>query len=180
MSLQPFNKTSRKDGRSDGQVVFDLALNMKPNDILTYEILLEELQKDVDTDVIEFDRNRAYGAIRGANKKLLKKESRYLAVVRGKGYKLISAEEHLGVALSKKQTAQKYMQTGVEILENTIMDELSPAHKIVHEQQMLLMRGLYQKIKHHDERIGETESLLDKMRGEQLAMMERLNKLEDQ
>lgn len=178
MSLQPFNKTSRKDGRSDGQVVFDLVLNMKPNDILTYETLLEELQKDVDTDVIEFDRNRVYGAIRGANKKLLKKESRYLAVVRGQGYKLITAEEHLGVALSKKNTAQKYMKTGVEILQHTVMDELSPTHKIAHEQTMLLMKGLYQKIKHHDQRIGETETLLDRMRQDQLTMLERINKLE--
>lgn len=178
MSLQPFNKTSRKDGRSDGQVVFDLVLNMKPNDILTYETLLEELQKDIDT--VEFDRNRVYGAVKSANKKLLKKQSRYLAVIRGQGYKLITADEHLGVALNKKQTAQKYMKTGVEILEYTQFEELSPSHRIVHEQQMILMKGLYHKIKHHDQRIGETENLLDKMRNDQLAMIERLNKLEKQ
>src|SRR5690349_6602196 len=110
MSSQPFNKTSRKDGRSDGQVIYDLAVQLKPNDVLTFDVLLEELQKDTP---VEFDRNRVYGAVKNANRRLLKKENRYLSVIRSVGYKLITADEHLGIALAKKQTAQKYMQTGL-------------------------------------------------------------------
>lgn len=178
MSLQPFNKTSRKDGRSDGQVVFDLALNMKPDEILTFDVLLEELQKGV--DIIQFDRNRAYGAVKSANKRLLKKQNRYLAVIRGTGYKLIRAEEHLSLALSKKQSAERYMQTGVEILEHTVMDELSDPQKILHQQQMLLMKSLYQRVKYHDEKISETESIIDRMRQEQKQMRDRLKRLENQ
>lgn len=178
MSLQPYNKTQRKDGRSDGQVVFDVAIQAKPNDILRYEVLLDALQKDVNS--VEFDKNRVYGAIKSANRKLLKKHSRYLAVVRGTGYKLITADEHLGIALSKKQTAQKYMLTGLEILEHTVFDELSPTQRLLHEQQMVLMKGLYQKVKYHDEKLSETESMIDKMRNEQKAMQERLERLESQ
>jgi hypothetical protein len=178
MSLQAFNKTSRKDGRSDSQVIFDLALDMKPNDILTFEVLLAELQKDV--DVIQIDRNRTYGAVKRANKRLLKKQNRYLSVIRGMGYKLLQADEHLGVALQKKQTAQKYMQVGLDILEHTIFDELSPNQRILHEQQLLLMKSLYQKVRFHDEKLSETENLLDKMRAEQKMMQTRLEKLENQ
>lgn len=177
MSLLPYNKTQRNDGRSDGQVIFDLALKITPNEILTYDILLSALQEGVDS--VAFDRNRIYGAIKSANKKLLKKQNRYLAVIRGTGYKLISADEHLGVALAKKQSAQKQMQSGLEILEHTKYDELTPTHRLLHQQQLLVMKSLYLKVKYHDEKITQTENIVDKMRAEQLAMVERLDKLEN-
>ena len=176
MYSQPYNKTSRKDGRSDGQVVYDMALNLRPNDILSYDSLLTALQDGVE---IKFNRNRIYGAVKAGNKKLLKERNRYLAVIRGKGYKLISAEEHLGVALAKKQTAQKHMQTGVEILEHTAFEELSPTHRAIHERQMMIMKGLYSQIKHHEQKFVETDNLIEKLRQQQETIEERLERLEN-
>jgi hypothetical protein len=176
MCLQPYNKTSRKDGRSDGRVIYDLAVGLKPNEVLTYDILLNALQEGIND--VEFNKNRVYGAIKSANRKLLKNHNRYLAVIRREGYKMITAEEHLSVALAKKQSAQKNMQSGLEILEHTVLEELKPTHRILHEQQMMLMKSLYQRVKFHDEKINETENIIGKMRADQQVMLERLEQLE--
>lgn len=174
--MPEYKKTSRTDGRSDGQVIYDLAAEMKPNDILHFADLIEILQQGVTS--ITYDKNRAYSAVRSANKKLLKKNNRYLQVVRGTGYKMITSEEHLAVALSKKQSAQKNMQLGLQVLEHTVFDELTPAHRILHEQQMMIMRAIHQRVKFHDEKLSETDNIIDRMRNEQAAMMNRLEKLE--
>jgi DNA-binding winged helix-turn-helix (wHTH) protein len=162
MSYQrAYTKTSRLDGRSDSQVVYDLASQMKPNNVLTFQELLNALQKDVTNMVI--GKSRVYQAVINANKKLQKKNNRYLAIVRGVGYKMIPANEHLSVSVTKKKQAEKKMKASLEILEYTNWDELTPNEQSVHQQHLMLTKTLYQQVKYHHQRLNETDSIISKL-----------------
>lgn len=160
----------RKDGRSDGQVIYDFAIKLKENEILSYEILLNELQKDVES--VKYDKSRVYSAINSANKKLLKFNFKYLAVVRGVGYKLIPANEHISVALSKKRSAQRSIKKGQNVLEFTNLNELNPTERMLHEQHMNQFRNIELQLKYHDQRMTKQDNLIENL-------LERIEKLEN-
>jgi DNA-binding winged helix-turn-helix (wHTH) protein len=171
MSYQrAYTKTSRLDGRSDSQVVYDLASQMKPNDVLTFDELKNALQENVTN--VAISKNRVYQAVTNANKNLQKKKNRYLTNVLSVGYKMIPASEHLAVSRSKKKQAEKKMQSSLQILEYTNWDELTPTQQNLHQKQLMMMKTLYQKVKYHDQRLNETDSIISKL-------SERLDKLED-
>jgi hypothetical protein len=127
---------SRADGRSDKRVIYQLVQDATPGDTFDYDKLIAALSEGLD---VEVTRARVYPAVAAANKTLLQRQRRYLGIVPGVGYRVISAAEHLPVALDKKDRAQAAIKRGIDILRNARLDELDQAQRILHEGQLLIL-----------------------------------------
>lgn len=148
---------SRADGRSDRRVIFELVQGASPGDTFDYDKLSAALAEGLDAEI---GRDRVYRAVGAANKTLLQRERRYLDVVKGTGYRVISADEHLPVALANKDRAQGYLKRGIDLLRNVHADELSPAQRTLHEGQLLILGGLYQATRESSRRHDRSEALI--------------------
>jgi hypothetical protein len=167
MKKTPFD-IAREDGRSDAQVIYDLAVDKQPDTLHTYDDLHAALQNGLDRKVT---RQRVYAAVSAGNKLLLSQAKRYLRVVRGQGYRLIQSSEHLETALAKKDRAQVYISKGRDILEHTDMSDLTPAQRKIHEGQLFILSGLLTHMKESNRRHAEQEQVLEDLK-------QRVSKLE--
>lgn len=148
---------SRPDGRSDRRVIFEHAKDAAPETTFTYEILEAALSVGLDEPVA---RDRVYRAVAQANKTLLRESKRYLSVVRGTGYRVISADEHLPVALNKKDSAEKYLRRGAELLDHVRIGELTPEMRMAVEGNRLMFAGVISAIQQSARRHDRAEALI--------------------
>jgi hypothetical protein len=158
---------SRADGRSDAQVILDLCGDVAPDTAFTHGQIIEALEAGLDKRVT---RQRVYAAVAAGNKRLLKQKQRYLRVVRGVGYRVIRADEHLDTALSKTDSAEAMYRKGLAILKDARMDELTPTQKALHEGQFMLLGAVYRQMrdvhnrqKRHDGVLAELKARVDKL-----------------
>lgn len=158
--MSPFLPT-RSDGRSAGQVVFDCVEAAEVETIVTYDELMRILWLEGQTRA---ERDKVYHAVRDANRLLLRERQRYLQVVKGKGYRVIRADEHVGVALLRKGRAEQQIQHGIRILRHVRMDELTATQRTLHEGQMMIMAGIYQHVQDSERRHAEQEKSIDLIR----------------
>jgi hypothetical protein len=161
---------SRPDGRSDRRVVFDLVQDAAPDTTFTYEDLVAALSAGLDDEI---PRQRVYRAVAQGNRTLLRERERYLQVVTDVGYKVLRADEHLPVALNKKNTAESYMRRGAELLDHVKLAELSPDLRKAVEGNRLMFAGILGAIKHSERRHEHAESLIAELKG-------RIDRLEGQ
>lgn len=152
-----FFQPSRPDGRSDRQVVFELARDADPDTTFTYGQLTEALSEGLDEPV---PRERVYRAVGDGNKTLLRERKRYLQVVPGQGYRVIHTSEAVSVAMDKKGRASTYLRKGLDVLRNARLDELDQAQRTLHEGQLLVMAGLYEATERSEKRHDKAESLI--------------------
>lgn len=155
----PFEPT-RQDGRSDRQVIYDLAHGHDPGRLFTYDQLLDALAEGLDERP---DRPRAYRAVAQANRLLLELDKRYLQVQRGHGYRVITAAEHLGAALAKRVTAENAIEKGLDILRGTRIEELPADIQKIHQGHMLIMAGLHGAIRESQQRHDRQETLINQL-----------------
>lgn len=148
---------SRPDGRSDRQVVFELARDADPDTQFTHDEIIEALSAGLDCEV---DRTRVYRAVSDGNTTLLRERKRYLKNVPGKGYRIIHTSEAVAVALDKKSRAESFLARGRDVLNNARLDELDPAQRTLHEGQLLIMEGLYQATRQSERRHDRSEQLI--------------------
>jgi hypothetical protein len=148
---------SRPDGRSDRQIVFDLAESAEPDTAFTYDRLVAALSEGLAAEV---DRSRVYRAVADGNRTLLRERKRYLNNVPGLGYRVIHTSEAVAVALDKKGRAEAFLQRGLAVLKNARLDELDPAQRTLHEGQLLIMAGLYEATRQSERRHSRSEALI--------------------
>lgn len=170
----PF-QPSRSDGRSDRQVIVDLAWNAEPDTVFTYDELLGALQEGTDREI---GFSHVYAAIGAANKTLLTEQKRYLGVVRGIGYRVIHAAEQLGVALVKKDRAQNHLKRGIELLRHARLEELDEAQRTLHEGQLMILAGFHQAIQESERRHNRADELIQGLLASNKQIQERLDHLE--
>jgi uncharacterized protein YlxP (DUF503 family) len=170
----PFT-ASRADGRSDRRVIYDLAENAEPDTVFTYDELLQALQEGTEREIAF---SHIYAAIGAANKSLLTEQKRYLAVVRGVGYRVIHASEQLGVALVKKDRAQNHLKRGIDLLRNARLDELDEAQRTLHEGQLMILAGFHQAIQESERRHNRADQLIKGLLDSNRQIQERLENLE--
>jgi hypothetical protein len=156
----PF-KASRDDGRSDRRVVFELVQNAEPDTMFGYDELISALSEGLDDDI---RRERVYRAVAQGNKALLRNRSRYLQVVPGRGYKVLRADEHLPVALKKKDSAESVMRRGAELLDHVKLGELDPDMRKTVEGNRLMFAGIIGALKHSEQRHDRAESLIEELK----------------
>ncbi len=171
---RPF-EPSRPDGRSDRQVVYDLTSEAEPGELFDYHQLTDALAEGLDEKP---DRTRVYRAVAAANKTLLRERKRYLGVVKGRGYKLLSASEHLPTALVRKDRAQTHLQRGIELLRDARLDELTEAQRTLHEGQLMILSGVYHAVRDSHKRHDKTDALIADLMKDKQRIEERLERLE--
>jgi hypothetical protein len=159
---------SRPDGRSDRQVIFDLARDAEPDTGFTFDQLTAALSEGLASEV---DRSRVYRAVADGNRTLLRERKRYLNNVPGVGYRVIYTSEAVSVALNKKGRAEAFLQRGLAVLKNARLDELDPAQRTLHEGQLLIMAGLYEATRQSERRHSRSEALIAEL-------IERVDKIE--
>lgn len=159
---------SRPDGRSDRQVVFDLAESAEPDTKFTHDELIAALSEGLDCEV---DRTRVYRAVGDGNTTLLRERKRYLKNVPGQGYRVIHTSEAVSVALDKKGRAESFLARGLAVLRNARLDELTSAQRTLHEGQLLIMAGIHEATKRSERRHAKAEELI-------AGLTERVEKIE--
>lgn len=172
---------SRDDGRSDRQVIYDLVGDNPPETVFQYDALIDALAKGLDG--VDIERRRVYRAVANANRTLLREKRLYLSVVANVGYRIIRADEHLPVAINRKQGAIVKLRQGMALLRHARVEELPEAQRVLHEGQLLIMSGLYDAIRESGRRHDKQEQVIDDLRQRQRADIEelrrRLDRLEE-
>jgi len=175
---KPF-EPSRPDGRSDRRVIVDLVEDAEPDTTFDYDTIIAALSDGLDKPV---ERRRIYRAVTNANKLLLRERRRYLKVVPNVGYRMIRADEHLPVAIDKKNEAVTKLQRGVELLRHARLDELPEAQQVLHDGQLMILSGLHDALVGQAKRIERHDSLITEVRERQRRdvedLAERLGKIE--
>lgn len=171
---RPF-EPSRPDGRSDRQVVYDLTADAEPGELFYYAGLVDALAEGLDEAP---DVRRVYPAVAAANKTLLRERKRYLGVVRGVGYRMLRADEHLGQAIVRKDRATGHLHRGREILRGTLLDELTTAQRALHQGQLMILSALCEAMDQSEKRHARAESLIEDIKKDNRRMEERIDRLE--
>lgn len=150
-------QASRTDGRSDRQVIFDLAENAEPDTFFSYQELQRVLAEGLDRVP---NRQRVCAAIRQANRTLQHERSRYLRVVRGQGYRVLKSNEHLPVALDMSRSATKMYKRGLTLIKSTNLNELSPSERQMHEGYGMLFAANFAMIENTNRRVNRQDALI--------------------
>ncbi len=148
---------SRSNGRSDRQVIYDLLQDAEPESLFTYDALERVLSEGLTEPV---SRDRIYRAASAGNRTLLKSKQRCLRVVRGTGYRVARADEHLEVARTFETSAQRKIRRGLDVLRDTRIDELTPTQRSIHEGHLLITAGLYQAVQAVSRRQDQQEQVI--------------------
>ena len=102
----------RADGRSDRQVIYDLVQGAEPDTVFRYDALESALREGTDGDGIT--RQAVYAAVTAANRTLLREKRRALRGVPRLGYRVARADEHVELALMRKDRAQIQIKRGLD------------------------------------------------------------------
>jgi hypothetical protein len=142
----------RADGRAEWRVVADLAANLQPGDVIPHERLLAALDRD--------DMGPVYQAVARANRHLRRTRSRMLGVVPGKGYRMLSAAEHIPEADRQRARSLRRMETAADVARYTRRDELDAAQTTRLDMMTVALASMAQAIRHLDYRQRLTEAAL--------------------
>lgn len=111
-----------KGNEAAWRTIYAHLVKMNVNDVLTHE-QLHELVPHIAGPVT---------SLRRAIQELQEHQSRTLVNVRGAGWRVAHAREHITVARHGRQRAGRILERSREIVEHTRLDELSPAERAQH------------------------------------------------
>lgn len=115
MTMTPFEP---KGDVAEWRMVYDHLRKLKPGDIVTAEQLEEILGRPL-------GQNRS--PIYRATRELEENNSRTIATVRGVGYRVVAASEHLGLGLSHSSRARRQLRRGLQRAESADRQGLAPS-----------------------------------------------------
>lgn len=148
----------RSDGRSNQQVIIDLVKsNDKPGTIFSYGELANLLNAGATRT---FGQRDVQIIVRQAIRRLGKESKRTLQNIRGVGYRIAYATDHLSLALIKEDKADRQMRAGLNLLENVRLDEMDENHRLAHQGTWMLMSAMY----------SQTRSLMRRQRATEIAI----------
>lgn len=104
-----------------------------------------------------FTKNRS--PILRANKELGIARRRQLQAVPGVGYRVVQPNEHISMAIGRRDRAARQIKHGVEVLGVTDLARLTPAELSIHDTQTRINVALYSAVVHHEHRIGRLEEI---------------------
>jgi hypothetical protein len=156
MSTSGLFQASRPDGRADWRVVFDRVADLDYGQEVSHEQLLDELGID--------DRNRLYRAVARANRELWKTREKALAVVRGKGYRILHPSENERLAEAYKQQARKRMGNAVAVMQATNLSVLNAQEREWAVQVTSGLMMLARVMDEHAAKLARHDQLLEELR----------------
>lgn len=164
MSTSGLFQPSRPDGRSDWRVIFDRVADLDYGAEVTHQELLEELGVD--------DQARLYRAVGRANRELWKTREKSLAVIRGKGYRILQPSEHERLAEGYKEQARGRMSNAIAVMQATNLSGMTAqerewAIRVTSGLQMLarVMDEHAAKLARHDELLDELRAKVERIEG---------------
>ncbi|MGH2586605.1 MAG: hypothetical protein ACRDJE_16950 [Dehalococcoidia bacterium] len=156
MGSIPF-QPSRADGRSDREVIYRLFEGALPERTFTFSEIEQALGVGLTTPPT---RGRVYTAVRQGGRTLLKRQRRTVRTVRGVGYRICRADEHLPLALGHEDAARRKVRQGLDVLRHVREDELTPAQRDLNRGTLLMFAGLAQAIDAVRERQDRQENAI--------------------
>jgi hypothetical protein len=91
--------------------------------------------------------------------------------VKGIGYRVARADEHVGLSMLRKERAETQLAAGVDLLRQVRYDELNDAERQLAEGTLLVFDGFYRAIKSSENRHSRQEETIS-------ALTQRIEKLE--
>lgn len=131
---------SRSDGRSNSQVVIDYVTQRPPGTVITYEQLGTALGQGT---VRKYGREDVQGIVTSANPRLLREHKRSMQNIRGVGYRIAEAKDHVELSLVRRRRADIQMKAGRELLRNVHWEELDPMQRKIHEGHLMITEALW-------------------------------------
>jgi hypothetical protein len=152
---------SRDDGRSDRRVVLDLVgPEPEPGTFYAYVQLERALGQGTDRDIT---RRSICSAVNAANRSLLHDRKRALVVVRGAGYRIARANEHLPISLDKRRRAETFIARGLDHLRHVRDDELTENERHMHDGMLNTMTGFALALEDSHRRHDRQEGVIDRL-----------------
>ena len=152
----------RESGQSNAQVLIDFVRDGAPGQIYEVAHLLAALDVGAEKAHTTSDLVRAVST---TNKRLLKEYQRRLHSVRGRGYRLACASEHLTLASSDRRRADTQLKKGLATLRHVRWDELPEEARKAHEGHLMVTEAIYQAQASQERRLRKVEAAIASLTG---------------
>lgn len=152
----------RLDGRTNAQVLADMIKEASPGDVFEYDRIARELSKGTETT---YDRPKVQSIVATAIPFLEKVHRRTLTNVRGVGYRIAPASEHVSVSSQRHARANRQFRKGLHTLEHVRWEEMDENARRAHEGHLILASALYQQTQSLERRLSRVESAIAKIPG---------------
>ena len=156
----------RADGRSNAQVLIDLVRDESPGRLYQYDELRAVLEEGT---VHAYNVTQVRAIVIRTQPRMLSDCQRTLSNVRGVGYRLAHANDHQGLAVTKKRRADAQIVGGLRLLREVRWDELDQKHRQAHEGMLMVMEGI----------VLSQQALDRRQAGIELAIQRLTKKVED-
>ena len=139
---------SRQSGKSNQQVVVELVAEAPPGTVFSYDRIAAALSEGAGKT---YTRAEVQSVVRtAADSRLLREYRRTLANVRGVGYKVAAANEHVPIAGAYNRKSIRSLKRGTDRLNHARLEELTEAERLTHEQQREVNNRLYSELRRID------------------------------
>jgi hypothetical protein len=157
----------RSDGQAYWRVALDTLLKHPPGTMIAHKDFLAILELTAD------ERPLLYAAVNKAAAVLRQEHQRDVAVVRGKGYRILLANEHVGKAESHKARAEYQLKVANDVVDATDLSSLTSSEREVWHQVKRGMVLLYLAVSSHEMQLARHEALI-------ASLQQRVSGLEEQ
>lgn len=162
-------KITRKDGRSNAQVLLDYVKDKDAGTVFTYDEIAAELSAKSGRTYTEKDVQQS---VQKLYPRLLKEQARALHNVRNVGYRIAPAGFHVALAVDRKSKADRQLLRGVQTLEHVRWEEMTPNQRTAHEGQLMIIGALYQQSRAVEKRVSLIEEAIKKARVPNVTLVE--------
>lgn len=121
--FQPLGERSRRE-----IVLDDVLRTLSPGEIATYEALAEALEVDPAED-----RHIIQSAVRDAAREFLTVDRHAVEAVRGVGYRVVVAGEHVRIGQGQQRRSLKALERSHRVATHVRYEDLSPADRLIVE-----------------------------------------------
>jgi len=154
--------SSREDGRTRADVLYDLVFGKDAGTILAYDAIIAVLDEGSDH---AHTRQEVCHAVARVNKRLLGSSKRTLRVVPGVGYRVAKASEHAEIASWHKQSGDRKYEKAMSTIRNTRLEEMTAAERNRHDAFVTIMEAHDIKLGGHEKRLRDLEETIRRMFG---------------
>lgn len=155
----------REDGRAYWRVVYDRLATAPHGTVVSHSELRALLGDD--------DPGLLYASVSRAARELRKRQKRDIAVLRGEGYRILLANEHVSKAEAHKDRAERQLKVANDVVDATDLSALNSAERNLWSQVKRGMVLLYQAVSSHEMALARHEDLIN-------SLQDRVKELEDQ
>mgnify|MGYP001564364509 CR=1 FL=1 len=160
MTAQNIFAIVRVGGRSNSQVICDLTAGAEPGTVFSYGEIGRALASGTDRS---YDTVAVRSAAVSATNMLEAVHKRTLQNVRGVGYRVALAKEHMGLASLRQDKASRQIRKALSILRNVRYDEMDENTRKAHEGHLMLTSAIYENQMALDKRMLRAELAIESL-----------------